>query len=190
MEELFDFLLVVVVAIIGIIAQSNKNKKKKEQQSTRSAEPLTSVSDRKMINRRNIASAVQAFSELAEAMESSNAPKQPVQKDFAPAAQEPVFIEGESLAAPSSVPVSEPPSGESAVDEHGCIGGSIGEHVAEGESTEEHAEHERRRTERLQAEAAVVNTKSRRQPTLNELRKAVVMSEILDRPVSLRRKGL
>jgi hypothetical protein len=85
--------------------------------------------------------------------------------------------------------VQESLSGESKVDEHGCIGGSMQEHTAEGESLSEHAAHERMRTERLEAEAAI-RAADLRKPGLTELRKAVVMAEILDKPVSMRRRRI
>lgn len=77
------------------------------------------------------------------------------------------------------------PSGESAVDAEGCVGGSLGAHREEGESRAEHRLHERRREAALAASrrAAAV-----RQANVDQLRQAVVMSEILDRPKALRRR--
>ena len=79
-------------------------------------------------------------------------------------------------------------SGESVTDENGCLGGSLGAHAEEGETHAEHAVHERSRTERLQAEGAV-RAEQLRKPGLAELRRAVVMAEILDKPVSMRRRA-
>lgn len=71
-----------------------------------------------------------------------------------------------------------------AADSEGCIGGSIAHTQHEGESKAEHAEH-MLRTIRPAAQTA--------QPAVSipqlrtaDLRKAVVMSEILDKPVSMR----
>ena len=78
-------------------------------------------------------------------------------------------------------------SGESMMDENGCIGGSLGAHAEEGETHAEHAAHERTRTEHLQAEGAV-SAGQLRKPGLADLRRAVVMAEILDKPVSMRHR--
>lgn len=185
MEGLFDIILVVVVVIIGSIARSNKNKQKKGTQTARPAEPLTSISDRRMINRRNIENAVQAFSELAESMDKAAIEEHPAAQNL-----EQTSIEAETLADSNAVQEASPMFGQSFTDEHGCIGGSMPEHTAEGETVQEHAEHERRRVERLQAESDSVAANRPRKPSPTELRKAIVMSEILARPVGLRRKGL
>ena len=78
--------------------------------------------------------------------------------------------------------------GVSALDDEGCVGGSM-EHIhTEGETREEHrrhveALHQREREETLAAEAATELAEM----NLQKLRRAVVMAEILDKPVSLRR---
>ena len=76
------------------------------------------------------------------------------------------------------------PSGESAVDAEGCVGGSLGAHREEGERRAEHRLHERRREAALAAECAA----SRRAAAVRQARQAVVMSEILDKPKALRRR--
>lgn len=81
------------------------------------------------------------------------------------------------------------PSGESAVDAEGCVGGSLGAHREEGESRAEHRLHERRREAALAAECAASRRAAAvRQANVDQLRQAVVMSEILDRPKALRRR--
>ena len=69
--------------------------------------------------------------------------------------------------------------GMSRTDADGCIGGSIESHEEEGESLAEHTAH-------LPAIPAAPQPRSRRVGA-SDLRRAVVMSEILNRPVSLRR---
>ena len=79
--------------------------------------------------------------------------------------------------------------GVSALDDEGCVGGSM-EHIhTEGETHEEHRRHveilrQREREETLAAEAATELAEM----NLQKLRRAVVMAEILDKPVSLRRR--
>ncbi len=74
---------------------------------------------------------------------------------------------------------------QSLTDEHGCIGGSLSHDSSEGETLHEHAGHEMRRQSRLAAEAQAVQPA--RRVTARDLRQAVVMSEILNRPKALRR---
>ena len=83
-------------------------------------------------------------------------------------------------AAPKPMPM-----GASVTDDEGCVGGSLGAHSEEGESREEHARHELRRTASMTAETAPAS--SARRVTVGELRRAVVMSEILGKPKALRR---
>ena len=73
--------------------------------------------------------------------------------------------------------------GESVRDADGCIGGSLGAHEEEGESHAEHAHH----LARAEREDEAAKPQSRR-PTRSDLRRAVVMKEILDSPVSMRRR--
>ena len=81
------------------------------------------------------------------------------------------------------------PSGESAVDAEGCVGGSLGAHREEGERRAEHRLHERRREAALAAECAASRRAAAvRQANVDQLRQAVVMSEILDKPKALRRR--
>lgn len=180
MEDLFDILLVVIIAIIGGVAKSKQNKKKKSSDRpmpTQMVEPITEparpiTDERKMASRRNIENAVKAFSELLDA---EGTPKQPAVEP-AEAAPKPAKAKRKK----------KPRSGESPVDDHGCIGGSMPVHQAEGESLAEHAQHERRSQEQQDAYALRVETL--RRPSARELRKAIVMSEVLDKPVSLRRR--
>ena len=81
------------------------------------------------------------------------------------------------------------PSGESAVDAEGCVGGSLGAHREEGERRAEHRLHERRREAALAAECAASRRAAAvRQANVDQLRQVVVMSEILDKPKALRRR--
>ena len=200
MEDLFDILIVIGIAVFGIMS---KNSKKKKSQSKKAAaspvkapepvtEPLSSGSDRKMINRTNIENAVKAFSELAESLDKAKTPVQPAPKP-APARKQLTAIEAEAAvkqhAEVIKARVMESLTGLSPVDEHGCIGGSMPDHEAEGESIAEHAAHEQNRRQKL-AEEAALSVEAFRKPSAADLRRAVVMSEVLDKPVSLRGRSI
>ena len=96
---------------------------------------------------------------------------------------------GGSLGAAPAL-VREPlAAGMSRADAEGCLGGSLSGHPEEGESRAEHAEHLRKADAQERAilrggeRALHMGTAAR-----TELRRAVVWSEILDRPKALRRR--
>ena len=96
---------------------------------------------------------------------------------------------GGSLGAAPAL-VREPlAAGMSRADAEGCLGGSLSGHSEEGESRAEHAEHLRRVDAQ---ERAILRGEARalrlRTGARTELRRAVVWSEILDRPKALRRR--
>lgn len=199
MEDLFEVLVVVIVAVIGGLAKSRKNKEKKKAAAspaqvvepvTKPARPITEA--QKAISRSNIESAVKMFSELAELADEPKKNVQPTVKPSAPANQtvkatEATSIEAELKRAAQPAKTKrkkKPKSGESVVDEHGCLGGSMPVHNAEGESPAEHAAHKARM--QPQTDAYALRAETLKRPSAQELRRAVVMSEVLDKPVSLR----
>ena len=96
---------------------------------------------------------------------------------------------GGSLGA-APVLVREPlAAGMSRADAEDCLGGSLSGHPEEGESRAEHAEHLRKADAQ---ERAILRGEERalhmRTAARTELRRAVVWSEILDRPKALRRR--
>jgi len=80
-------------------------------------------------------------------------------------------------------------SGESFTDDEGCVGGSMHEHKEEGEHHADHAQHLRERDEALTREAGQSRADDLRNVSVRELRRAVIVSEILDKPVALRRRA-
>ena len=185
MEDLFELAIILLVFIFGAVAKSNKKKKKAADKPApakmispdsealessieppKPAQPAKPVTEaKKALSKQNLENAIAAFSELLD-------------------------IEDEEAAKPKKkAKKKKPASGESPVDAHGCIGGSMPIHSAEGESLAEHAAHEQNRQLRLQQETAIHATDLRK-PTAADLRKAVVMSEILDKPVALRRRQI
>ena len=119
---------------------------------------------------------------------------QPAPVDFAAARRKLRAKAKQANKAAGSAParvvrLDELPSGESAVDAEGCVGGSLGAHREEGERRAEHRLHERRREAALAAECAASRRAAAvRQANVDQLRQAVVMSEILDKPKALRRR--
>lgn len=191
MEDLFEILIVIAVAVFGIASRSKKNKKKSADKPApaRAAEPITEPAKpiaeaSRAISRQNIENAVAAFSELLDAQEGLPSPE----KIF----RAPTAIEAELKKAASTKAKRKKRktnSGESPVDEHGCIGGSMPVHQAEGESLAEHAKHEENRRQNLRENAPAVRVENLR-PSNQELRRAIVMAEVLDKPVSLRGRRL
>lgn len=204
MEDVFELLVVLIIFVLGAVSKSNKKKKKaadqpkpKSKTTLQAAmaqtaplqpaqpvvlplEALTTPTDR----RQNLENAIAAFSNLAGTEE-----KQPDHKSQGSLTREKTSIEAETAMKDRSeiikARVLESLSGESPTDDHGCIGGSMPDHNAEGETREEHAEHERRREEQKD-DAYAIRVETLRRPSKQELRRAVIMSEILDKPVSLR----
>lgn len=195
MEDLFELLIVIAIGALGIISKSNKNKKKKAADKPAKAvepipepaQPITAA--RKDVNRRSIEAAVAAFTDLLESEAELPNPDKPAPKTV----REPTAIETDlKQTAPLKAKRKKknPASGESPVDAHGCIGGSMPVHSAEGESLAEHAQHELERRQHLQQNAPVIAVESLRRPSQQELRRAIVMSEVLDKPVSLKGRRL
>lgn len=201
MEELFELFPLILLIVVSSIVKNNKKKKKQAsgkpaQEPQAAAKPAAPA---RPAAPKVPAPAQVSFNEALEAlteMLEDHLPDPDKPAAANPAAvkvREQTSIEIETAAKQRSkivkARVQESLSGESKVDEHGCIGGSMPEHTAEGESLSEHAAHERMRTERLEAEAAI-RAADLRKPGLTELRKAVVMAEILDKPVSMRRRRI
>ena len=195
MEDLFELLIVIAIGALGIISKCNKNKKKKAADKPAKAvepipepaQPITAA--RKDVNRRSIEAAVAAFTDLLESEAELPNPDKPAPKTV----REPTAIETElKQTAPLKAKRKKknPASGESPVDAHGCIGCSMPLHSAEGESLAEHAQHELERRQHLQQNAPVIAVESLRRPSQQELRRAIVMSEVLDKPVSLKGRRL
>lgn len=205
MEELFEVIFVIAVALIGISSRSKSKKKasgKPAQTQQPAQKPDPSISDRKMANRRNVEAAVKAFTELIDDDAGLPDPDKPAAvnfgvqnaiRDAVQKLQTHTSIEAETKlkqrAQIVQARVKESLSGQSPVDAHGCIGGSMPDHESEGETLAEHAGHEYNRQKRL-AEEAALNAEAFLKPTAQDLRRAVVMSEILDKPVALRKRSL
>lgn len=199
MEDLFDILIVIVIALLGI-ASKNSKKKKAAASPAKAPEPASKpISEaQKSASRRNVEAAVSAFAELLDD-ESLPNPDKPIAVKIPAAIEAAVRKMPEPAKVKTSIEdeaakkqhlaklktLGAPASGESKTDAHGCIGGSMPDHESEGETIAEHAAHEQNRQQKL-AEEAAFDAVSLRRPTAADLRRAVVMSEVLDKPVSLR----
>lgn len=98
--------------------------------------------------------------------------------------------EEEDLPEPEGLPrmMADPPlEGSTVGDGEGCVGGSMAHDQHEGESRAEHRRH-MAAIERREAAEAEAGRAGREASSLNarRLRQAVIMAEVLDRPVALR----
>ena len=112
-------------------------------------------------------------------------PEFDIERDLVPPDSEKEF-ESRTMAPGGSLPPLAPTAlaqGESAHDADGCIGGSLGVHEEEGESRTEHAQHLARADRENESAKPLL-----RRATRSDLRRAVVMKEILDSPVSMRHR--
>ena len=190
---------IIIIIAIALISGSNK-KKKRAQKRPPAGQSAPSVP------KMSAQEAAQAFLDAEKRVPVSKLNVQTAMKEIlnAAAPEKPDLVEpevdiecdlvppdSEEKPAPRATPGgSLPPraqttlaQGESARDADGCIGGSLGAHEEEGESHAEHAHH----LARAEREDEAAKPQSRR-PTRSDLRRAVVMKEILDSPVSMRRR--
>lgn len=206
MDSLFGIIIIIAIALI-----SGSNKKKRAQKQPPAGQSAPSVP------KMSAQEAAQAFLDAEKRVPVSKLNVQTAMKEIlnAAAPEKPDLVEpevdidsdlvepevdiecdlmppdSEEKPAPRATPGgSLPPraqttlaQGESARDADGCIGGSLGAHKEEGESHAEHAHH----LARAEREDEAAKPQSRR-PARSDLRRAVVMKEILDSPVSMRRR--
>lgn len=104
---------------------------------------------------------------------------------FAP---EPVEEEADWEPAEPSVQVPEPFEVAKGEDAEGCVGGSMAHTQHEGETRREHRRHMAAAARRELEDRAREATQTGSDEKLKRLRQAVVMAEILDKPVALRRR--
>lgn len=164
--EIVIFLLVIV---FSLITGSKKNKGKNAAQNPKA--PAAAP-------KKGTAQAVQA----AQGEADLNKARERARRRLAAAKLQ---MQQQMQGQPARPTVKAPaPQGMSAADDEGCVGGSMEHDHAEGESREEHGRHMAAMQAREAAEAAAQAAR----PAVDaaQLRRAVVMAEILDRPVSLR----
>ena len=125
---------------------------------------------------------VSVYTQLRGAMEAAFEPAPVPQTLQAPAA--PL---GEGLSRPGSLSASA--QGQSAFDDEGCVGGSLPHDHSEGESRSEHAQHIAAMKARDAEETAIAAPQGLAGLDPRDLRRAVVISEILGKPKALKRKA-
>lgn len=189
---------IIALVFLAIFALVRDNKKKKKYAAAKSKEPqpkpAAPKAPPKPVNE-SFEKAMAALSDLLETEKALPDPDKPAPVKPAPVkVRQQTSIEAETAMKKRDNLIRQrvhaSVSGESVQDEHGCIGGSMPDHEAEGESRDEHAAHEKKRAERLKAESQTASRENPGKPSVSDLRKAVVMAEILDKPVSLRRRRI
>ena len=178
-----EALVFILIVVFSIVLGKNETKKKagaakpvtkakgtapSKQAASKPVRQTAARRDSALFKRRLEALRQQAEAKLEEVSKAIDAP--PAAPAAAPAAQ-PVFAQGGSLS-----------------DDEGCVGGSMAHEHTEGETREEHRRHVDE-LHRREAEETRATLAAQELATLNvqRMRRAVVMAEILDRPVALRR---
>lgn len=174
--------LIVFFLIIGLIEKfGKKSKMNRNTPNDAAKQPAGKAAPKKAAPpAREVALPIQAVKKAAEvefgdikdfrkAVEALKQPKAKPAAEKKPAEQPPV----KPAAAPRPI---------SFTDDQGCIGGSIAHTQHEGESKAEHAEHMKRSLSNTPAPTASAIRNLRAE----DMRKAVILSEILDKPKALR----
>ena len=185
---------IIVILLIVALSLASGSKKKKQQQARSAKASSLPVQKASASTRDAIARTLAELDRWDPELSKTRARKrQTVERD---AEQEEAREKTRRRAAaeklqtqpggPVGAAVLSAAQGGSAVDAEGCVGGSLPHDHAEGESREEHARHIAAMEARDRAEAP----QEARNIDVRQLRRAVVMAEILDRPKALRvRRG-
>ena len=190
--------LIVILIILFAVVKSGKKNKKKEKTPDMSATARKEVLARAIQRSGTGADSTAEFmKELQNAVnqraaqnEGEKAPVQAKQPPRTPSAPRPAKAPKPhpTPAHTYEIPVARPVPAEGA-DSEGCLGGSMPHLHTEGESRAEHAMHmaamERRDEESWQADPINRNLGG---IDRTQLRRAVIMAEILDKPKALRRR--
>ena len=173
----------LVILIIAFVALSGRNKNKKPRSGAQS--PLNAARARQPVMERRAAKAKPERAFMDRLAEATRAKLEALEE----AAQKEAAVQKAPAPEGRLTPI-EAEQGISVVDGEGCVGGSMAHDHDEGERRQEHARHleaarRREAVEVLQEAEAELQRRSR----AAELRRAVVMAEVLDRPVALRPRG-
>ena len=190
-----DVIAVILMIVLALISAGSKKKKQGAKTGQTPPRPARAANDPRGAIQR-------AFEELSRQVEAGEGAQTPAQAQQAAEnaaalsrakakalrkaeaaksqAQRQPAAPAPHVPAQPTVTVSR--EGMSAFDGEGCVGGSMPHDHTEGESHDEHGRHVAAMQAREKAEAAVTP----REVDARALRRAVVMAEILDRPVSLR----
>lgn len=167
-----EIILVILMIVLALVSSGSKARKQ------RAANGQTPPQAAKAASPAKARQAAEAEEALAKAKERARrkieaAKQQSKRQPDVPAPPKP---------APAQPTVSVSREGMSAFDDEGCLGGSMPHGHAEGESRAEHGRHVAAMEARDREEAVL----ERKGLDARAMRRAVVMAEVLDRPVSLR----
>lgn len=191
MDDLFGLIVVIIIACVSLSKKSAKNKQKGNKPSA--AKPVQAARTPSMPK------AAAPAAKPAQAKTAAPAKSSLIEQELLRKTEElkaltgidlTEHIEKKPAAKPAGKAAAKPlASGESFTDKEGCVGGSLNVHTEEGESHSEHAEH----MKRMEANATARSAASEYAAALKhaqraDLRRAVIMSEILDKPVALRKR--
>lgn len=187
MDDLFGLIVVIIIACVSLSKKSAKNKQKGNKPSA--AKPVQTVRTPSM-PKASAPAAKPAQTKTAAPAKSSLIEQELLRKTEELKALTGIDLTEHIEKKPAGKAAAKPlASGESFTDKEGCIGGSLNAHTEEGESHSEHAEH----MKRMEANATARSAASEYAAALKhaqraDLRRAVIMSEILDKPVALRKR--
>lgn len=206
--EFFVFLLIVIFSIV----EGNKQQKAKQAKKTGAAQKISAVKCASpMESLQNLFDqAEKALDRVSGEWTETEAPKASVAKaasapkaravEDSPAvkrarataarllreANRTAATVPEGMSTPET-PTVMPSQGASLMDDEGCVGGSMAHAHTEGETHAEHRRHvealHRREAEETRAAQAAVDLAAM---NVQRMRQAVIMAEILDKPVALR----
>ena len=190
MEAVIMMLVIILFMVTGISGSRKKNGAEGKTGQTPSAAAPKSAIARAVVAKQ----AAQAREKARHAAVAAEAKKSVIPDFDAIIREAQAMIEKDlkpadaQTAKPTVKPVVKPAGqGASMLDEEGCVGGSMAHDHTEGERRSEHAKHVAAMKTRDEAEA-----KSAEAPrTLGgldaaQMRRAIVMAEILDKPKALR----
>ena len=182
MEDMFELIVALIVIIAGICASASRSSRKKRPGQRPAARPAVTPSKKEPSK--------PVMQSKKPNLQQAKPPKQPVPAgvDMTPEAMIPEPMQPEKMVPELLLKrlESELDEGVSRSDANGCLGGSLEHDESTHQGVEFHADgvHGERpfRPEAAEPKAAAVRPKV----STAQLRSAVIWSEILDRPVSMR----
>ena len=178
-----DGLIVLLVIIYFVVKSSKKKKKKAGGKPVDFSETIIEAGKESLKGMGNL------IDKINDALEEEDGetvlPSKPVSKKLR---AKPKQAPKPARSAKESAAVFE---AQGFMDEQGCVGGSLPHIQHEGEARHEHSAHERRYIEEEQAASQAEDIARELQSmNLRQLRRAVVVSEVLGKPKALQRRGV
>lgn len=188
MESILGILFAVFVVLIT--AATNQKAKVNNRGRESSSQSVSSIEKalEKIENNANLSKVTDRIESMAKSAMENDTVREVVTtfKDFVSDLDDENKSEVQALKsevqAPQPINDASVSEGNSFSDADGCVGGSMHEHSEEGERAAEHAQH---LPEAPETSIAAARSKI----SAAELRRAVITSEILDKPIALRRRA-